>query len=162
MQGIARSLVLVFGLTFSLTGFAKSSFPQNPDTHLTPGSVCQHPTAYRYPEHVPYCNRNVSRDTKQQAIRQYNQRLGYNILPGERSSFKIDHLIPLCAGGSNELDNLWPQHKSIYDITDPLEPLICEKMSSGRLRQARAIEMIRRAKAHLDEVPQIQAEIEAL
>lgn len=154
------ALVLVFVSGFST--FARSTFPKNPDTTLTPGSVCKRANHYRYPERVAYCERNVDKSRKQESIRNYNQKLGYNILPGERSSFKIDHLIPLCAGGSNELDNLWPQHKSIYEITDPLEPLICEKMSQGRLKQAKAIEYIRRAKLHLEEVDQVMSEIQDL
>lgn len=129
---------------------------------MTPGSYCTRPNSYRYPERIPYCERNVSGGRKRQIIADYNQKLGYDIKNGDRSAFKIDHLIPLCAGGSNNDDNLWPQHHSVYEVTDQLENLICIKMSEGRLLQARAIELLMRAKHHLDEAPEIQALVEAL
>jgi hypothetical protein len=159
---MVRVSAAIVGLFFTITAYAKSTYPLNPNPSLTPGSYCQHPNSYRYPEHIPYCERNVPRERKQEAIRQYNQKLGYDIRPGDRSQFKIDHLIPLCAGGSNELENLWPQHKNVYQITDPLEQVACEKMAAGRLRQARAVEMLMRAKNHLDEAPRILSELEAL
>ncbi len=146
----------------SFPAFGRPSFPQHPDPEMTPGSYCRSPSSYRYPEHIPYCERHVSSGRKQRIIEDYNQKLGYNIRRGDRGQFKIDHLIPLCAGGSNNDDNLWPQHQSVYEITDPLEGLICEKMAKGRLLQARAVELLMRAKTHLDEVEQIQEIVEAL
>jgi hypothetical protein len=69
-----------------------------------------------------------------------------------RADFKIDHFIPLCAGGSNDSVNLWPQHKNVYEITDPIEPLLCAKMAQGRLSQTDAIKLIVRAKTDLSQV----------
>ncbi len=85
----------------------------------------------------------------------YDRQFGYTIENMQRSQFKIDHYIPLCAGGSNERENLWPQHVSVYTITDPLEPLICGKMSAGRLTQAKAVEFIKAAKNDLSKVADI-------
>ncbi|NBX69547.1 MAG: hypothetical protein EBR01_11355, partial [Proteobacteria bacterium] len=48
--------------------------------------------------------------------------------------------------GSNEDENLWPQHKTIYQQTDPIEPVLCELMSSGQMLQAKAISIIRQVK----------------
>ncbi|MNT67943.1 hypothetical protein D3C72_2061270 [compost metagenome] len=79
-----------------------------------------------------------------------------------RMDFKIDHYIPLCMGGANDVENLWPQHKSIYAITDPLEPLLCEKMADGRLLQKDAINYIKAAKANLDQVPAIIRQVQGL
>lgn len=156
-------LILTFGLCLqSWAGEGGQRFPLNPDPNLTPGSYCTHPNSYRYPERIPYCERNVSSGRKRQIIDEYNQKLGYSIVRSGRDQYKIDHFIPLCAGGSNNDDNLWPQHESVYSITDPLEGLICEKMAAGRLLQKRAIELLTRAKFHLDEAPQIQALIESL
>jgi hypothetical protein len=56
-------------------------------------------------------------------------------------------------GGSNDTVNLWPQHKSVYEITDPVEPLICKKMAAGTLKQADAVQLIIRAKTYLNQVP---------
>jgi hypothetical protein len=98
---------------------------------------------------------------KRELFVKYDQ-LGFRTREMNRMDFKIDHYIPLCMGGSNHESNLWPQHKSIYNITDPLEPVLCDKMKQGRLLQAKAVEYIKYAKNHLDEVPRILAEVNRL
>lgn len=139
-------------MTFS-SAFADSSyFPFGPNPQLTPGKLCDRPSSYRYPEHIAYCERDVSYDTKEILIQAYDTKLGYKIESLNRGDFKIDHYIPLCAGGSNDPSNLWPQHKSVYAITDPVEPLLCAKMAAGRLKQSDAINLIVRAKNNLSEV----------
>lgn len=137
-------------------------FPSSPDLDLTPGKICDTPTTHRYAEQVAYCERDVSYETKELLIKRYDRELGYRIESMNRAEFKIDHYIPLCAGGSNDPQNLWPQHKSIYEITDPIEPLVCQKMLEGKLRQAQAINIIKKAKAELNEVPEILQELKAL
>jgi hypothetical protein len=94
----------------------------------------------------------VDSQTKREIIRTYDQKRGYRVGFMNRSDFKIDHFIPLCAGGSNSEDNLWPQHRSVYDRTDPVEQEVCKALSRGQIRQAKAIELIRRMKTDLDEV----------
>ena len=164
----------VFSATFTTTAYAgrrpqppsvqapSGDFPLGPDPKLTTGALCDRPDAFRYPEHVAYCTRDVKTETKVAVIRQYDQQLGFKIQSYNRADFKIDHYFPLCAGGSNEAANLWPQHKSVYEITDPLEPEICGKMASGKLKQADAIKLIMQAKAHLDQVGQILAHVQSL
>jgi hypothetical protein len=134
-------------------------FPTAPDKKLTPGSLCERPSEYRYPEGIAYCERAVKSELKAEIIRRYDNQLGYRVGQMDRQAFKIDHYIPLCAGGSNRPDNLWPQHESVYVLTDELEALLCEKMSEGRLQQAEAIKLIRRAKA---DPPKAREIIEAL
>jgi hypothetical protein len=156
-------LVFVFAMVLPLiSNAAQGSFPTGPDQQMTPGELCAHPDSYRYPEHIPYCSRNVVGDLKKQIIRDYDSQLGYSIESMPRQDFKIDHLIPLCAGGANSEDNLWPQHKTIYAITDPMEPLICQKMSDGKLKQRDAVEMIKAGKLDLSKVPDIMARLQAL
>lgn len=138
-----------------------SSFPLSPHPSLTPGSLCTKPTAYRYRERIPYCERNVHVYVKAEVIRQYDTGLGYRIGELPREEFKIDHYIPLCMGGSNEMDNLWPQHQSVYTLTDPLEKLLCDKLVSGRMTQEDAVAMIRRAKNHLKDITVLRVQIEA-
>jgi hypothetical protein len=133
-----------------------------PDPRLTPGSLCQNGNTTRYPERIQYCQRNVDRDEKQLIFKMYDEKLGYSTRAMNRQQFKIDHFIPLCAGGSNNIDNLWPQHQSIFEVTDPLEPAVCGKMSAGRLKQAEAVELIRRAKLNLNEVGAILKQINSL
>ncbi len=163
-----KNIVLSLSLVFSLTSFsvsvhaeAQGQFPKGPEEVLTPGDLCDHPDAYRYPERIAYCERDVSRDLKSRVFEKYDQ-LGYRTRSMKRQAFKIDHYIPLCAGGSNDIENLWPQHQSIYVITDELEALVCEKMKEGRLKQKDAVDYIIRAKNHLDEAPAIIREVESL
>ena len=65
-------------------------------------------------------------------------------------------------GGSNDHENLWPQHQSIYVITDPLEQEACEAMAEGKLSQAKAVELIKTAKNNLSMVSKIRAYVAGL
>ena len=138
------------------SGFQNDSrFPTTPDTEMTPGSKCGKPDSYRYSERVPYCERNVETSRKASLFVAYDRELGFTTGHMQRTQFKIDHHIPLCMGGSNENDNLWPQHSTVYELTDPAEGYLCEQMSSGRLRQAQAIAIIREMKQAPDRARQI-------
>ena len=57
-----------------------------------------------------YKKTRVASDEKRDIIATYDKARGFHIGQMQRSQFKIDHYIPLCAGGSNDRDNLWPQH----------------------------------------------------
>lgn len=155
------ALALVSLVSFSSFAGSDGNFPKGPDANLTPGAVCTHPTEHRYPENIDYCERDVDSMTKKAIFVQYDQ-LGFRTRSMNRMDFKIDHFIPLCMGGANDVENLWPQHKSIYNVTDPLEPLLCEKMAQGRLLQKDAINYIKTAKTHLDQVPAIMREVNGL
>ena len=67
-----------------------------------------------------------------------------------RGEFKIDHLIPLCAGGANTESNLWPQHKSVYKHTDPLELEVFNLIGKAKIKQSEAIRVIKECKLNLD------------
>lgn len=157
--------ILFLGLLLTTGLFAgviyRADFPMGPDASVTPGSLCSSPNAYRYPEHIPYCNRNVSGDLKDDVFREYRE-LGYRLDPKQRKQYKIDHLIPLCAGGSNRQENLWPQHESIYALTDPLEPLACDKLKAGVIKQAELVQLIRQAKFDTRLVPKVMQYLRSL
>lgn len=158
LKGFAlfTSLILV-----SVLAQALEAYPKGPDENLTPGALCEHADQLRYPEKIKYCERDVSSQEKGQIFVSYDQ-LGYRTRSLKRQDFKIDHYIPLCAGGSNDERNLWPQHESVYTITDPLEALVCEKMSAGRLLQKDAVALIKEAKNNLGMVPAIIAKVQRL
>ncbi len=158
---LKSSALLVLVLLFSTISDAGQSFPTGPDAALTPGVLCSNPDEYRYPEKIKYCERDVSTSQKAAIFQKYDQ-IGYRTRSMKRQAFKIDHYIPLCAGGSNDSRNLWPQHESVYEVTDKLEALICEKMAAGRLKQKDAVVIIMEAKNNLDEVPAIEARVRAL
>lgn len=148
MKFITTMLLTLF--TLSAFAFKGQEFPMGPDKSLTPGEVCTSSGVYRYPERISYCARDVSSNRKKIIFEDY-RKLGFDLPANDRGSYKIDHYIPLCAGGSNSSTNLWPQHKSVYEITDPIEPLLCAKMSEGRLKQAEAIQLIKKVKNDLSQ-----------
>jgi hypothetical protein len=126
----------------------KGEFPRGPESSVTPGSFCDRPDAYRYSEKVPYCNRDVDTALKADVFREYRN-LGWNLNPKDRPLYKIDHLIPLCMGGSNREDNLWPQHKTVYEQTDMIEAVGCEKLKAGVIKQAEVVSLLLAAKLDL-------------
>lgn len=137
-------IAIIVSLLTSLS-HAALPFPTSPDPRLTVGSVCEQAIEYRYPERIKYCGRDVSTQEKEIVMQAY-EKLGYPIHQIGRQKFKIDHYIPLCMGGSNNMNNLWPQHESVYVYTDPLEALGCQKLSQGRIKQAALIQLIFQAK----------------
>jgi hypothetical protein len=160
-----RQGFLIFGLFLAISAQAEMEggmgVPRGPDERTTPGTLCSRPVGRRYPEQIPYCERSVSDKKKNEVFAEY-VRLGYDLDPSHRDEFKIDHLIPLCMGGGNEVQNLWPQHFTIYRITDPLEPALCNKMAEGRLRQKEAIDLMIRGKLNLSEVPSLMKYVRSL
>ncbi len=152
-----KVLTAIIGLVLFLSSSAYSAepFPKSPQPSLTPGALCKTPSARRYPEQIAYCTRSVEGDLKDEIVQRYDATFGYQIQKIGRSNFKIDHYIPLCMGGSNDETNLWPQHPSVYEITDPLEPILCQKMAEGRLKQADAVRLIKQAKNDLSQVARI-------
>lgn len=146
----------------TLSKSKKQRFPLGPHPELTPGKLCDTPSELRYPEKIKYCKRSVHTSVKKAIIAEYDDEYGYQVESMDRKEFKIDHYIPLCAGGSNDEENLWPQHKSVYEITDPLEPLVCGKMAEGKLKQADAVRLVIEAKNDLARAPEIIEYVESL
>jgi hypothetical protein len=74
----------------------------------------------------------------------------YGLPPGVHPYYEIDHLIPLCLGGSNDPSNLWPQpRRSIEpewnaEAKDRLERFMCNIVCNGQLDIAKAQEAIAR------------------
>lgn len=150
MKNLTLALALMI---ITAVAVAAPNHPRSPDAQLTPGTLCSTPTTYRYPERIAYCEREVSGKDKQLIFQMYRAK-GYS-LSGDRNDYKIDHFMPLCAGGSNEKTNLWPQHKTVFSITDPIEELGCKKLALARISQKDLITLIRLAKYDLSKVPQV-------
>lgn len=155
-----KYLALLFLLTLTFNSFA-NDFPLHPDPLLTPGALCTEPDQFRYPERIAYCERDVSSMEKDAIFASYRKKFGYKF-PGHRLDYKIDHFIPLCAGGSNEAKNLWPQHVSIYQVTDALEALGCEKLAKGLISQQDLINYIYLAKMNVASAPDIFSRLQSL
>ena len=123
----------------SLKGTPSSS--PAPDSQITPGILCTtSDTDYKghdYPEKIARCNRNVSEQDKHIVASYYG-----NIPRDSWSDYEFDHLIPLCAGGSNDLRNLWPEPIKSAKQKDVLEVNICTAMKAGTMTQAEAVQKV--------------------
>jgi hypothetical protein len=119
----------------------------SPDWSFTPGKLCTASDPgfqeYRYAEHIPYCQRNVTQQMKQEVAAHYG------VPQSDWSNYEFDHLIPLCIGGDSHVDNLWPQPHA-GGSSDPdgsygkdkLEDMLYKQMSAGTMLQADAIKQI--------------------
>jgi hypothetical protein len=155
---------LLLGLVFlmSVSSLAEDRFPTGPNPQMTPGKLCENSPVRRYPEGIVYCERNVDTSLKRDIIRQYDEDLGFHIREMNRMDFKIDHFIPLSIGGSNSRENLWPQHKSVYTLTDPIEHELHAKMEQSKITQAEAIRVIKEAKLNLGRAPELLEYVQGL
>lgn len=141
----------VRGLIFLLTLCANASaiaaigdVPITPDPELTVGDYCtvggNDYQGTRYKEKIPVCYRDVSGERKTRVYR------AYHIPDHCRRFYTVDHYIPLSMGGSNEFQNLWPEHKDIKATRQNLEQETFEQLSAGEITQEQAIAVVTYAK----------------
>lgn len=145
----ATTLVLAATIAafFSTTSFAATdplAFPFVPDSHMTTGSYCttQDPnfSEYRYAENIPYCKRSVSSRTKQDIYRSYG-------VPKKcQVDYTIDHFIPLSLGGTNHVDNLWPEPKQVKALRQNMEYELYEDVRDGKKTRQEAVDILIEAK----------------
>jgi hypothetical protein len=70
----------------------------------------------------------------------------YGLPPGTHPDYEIDHLIPLCLGGSDDPSNLWPEPRRSTEpkwnaeAKDRLERFVCDMVCGGQLDIAAAQE----------------------
>jgi hypothetical protein len=89
----------------------------------TPREVCGHSTEHRH----------FSNARRDEVLKLYGMQ------PGPHPDYEIDHLVPVCLGGSNDVANLWPQpRRSIEPIwnaerKDRLEVVLCNLVCDGLL-----------------------------
>lgn len=63
----------------------------------------------------------------------------YGLSPGTHPDYEIDHLIPLCLGGSDDPSNLWAQPRRSIEPTwnaeakDRLERFVCDMVCNRQL-----------------------------
>jgi len=112
-----------------------------PNWNLTPGHLCSASdpnfSKYDYPEHIARCARNVDDQEKLQVAESYG-----NIPKADWAKYEFDHLIPLCAGGSDDPQNIWPQPIDDAHLKDVLENDICMGMKAGTLTQSQAVQKV--------------------
>jgi hypothetical protein len=94
------------------------------------------------------CDRSKNHRGPMTADRRDEVLIRYGLRPGQHPDYEIDHLIPLCLGGSDDFANLWPQPRRSIEVTwnaeakDRLERLLCEMVCDGQLDLATAQEAI--------------------
>jgi hypothetical protein len=135
---VSRTMVIaLLGTLCAVVAVAET----DPNGGLTPGTLCSPDDPnfanYDYPEHIARCERNVTREMKQQIADSYG-----GIPESEWSNYEFDHLIPLCAGGSSSIANLWPQPIDEAHEKDKVEDEVCRGMRAGTMTQAQAIQKI--------------------
>lgn len=144
---MTKSWCLILGfLPFHLA----LAFPLIPDPSLTPGHLCDVSDAdystNRYSEGIPYCERSVSGAEKEKIYQ------AYHIPKHCHDRYTIDHFIPLSLGGSNALNNLWPEHKLIKGSRADLEVSVFQALYAGRITQVEAIRKVIEEKTNETEI----------
>ena len=134
----SRALLFGFGLLFSsLTALAVTQ----PDWSRTPGVLCtvHDPDfdGFRYPAKIAHCGRSVSAAEKRRVAQIYG------IPQSQWNNYEFDHLIPLNAGGSNDIGNIWPQPILEAKQKDVVEQKVFNGLSAGTMTQAQALQLIR-------------------
>jgi hypothetical protein len=102
-----------------------------PDPNKTGGSV-------EYHTPVQVCGHSSEHRHFSNALRD-EVLARYGLPPGPHSDYEIDHLVPVCLGGGNDVSNLWPQpRRSIEpkwnaEAKDRLETVLCNLVCDGLL-----------------------------
>jgi hypothetical protein len=110
---------------------------QNPA--ITPGDLLDVPMQKICIVGYARKTRNVSYATKLKVMERYG-------LKYDPDLYQIDHLIPLQLGGSNDIENLWPQkYQTPYGAwhKDRLENLLHNKVCRGELKLVDAQQIFR-------------------
>ena len=135
----ATKLVAIATLVGILATAPVGAFEVLPDKNLTGGSV-------RTGDRLAACghakeNRGPMFDARRDEILRR-----YGLPAGTHPNYEIDHLIPLCLGGSDDPSNLWPQPRRSIEETwnaeakDRLEHLMCDMVCAGQIDIATAQE----------------------
>jgi hypothetical protein len=136
--------MLIFNSIFALSLLVNAAVFKGPEplANNTPGRLCTTSDSdyshKDYPEKIARCDRNFSMSDKKKVAEQYGA------LPESQwDKYEFDHLIPLCAGGSNDIKNVWPQLLTAAKEKDILEIDICISMRSGEILQSTAVRKIK-------------------
>jgi hypothetical protein len=139
---IVTKLLAIILLASAVAGPA-FAFDIRPNPNLTSGSV-------RIDGHDVHltCGHSKAHRGSMSHTRRHEILMRYGLPPGMHPDYEIDHLIPLCLGGSDDSSNLWPEpRRSIEpkwnaEAKDRLERLLCDMVCSGQLDLATAQEAI--------------------
>lgn len=140
-----------------------------PNSKLTPGradTLDVNDLTSRYTERCPHAKTSCTYSQSHRDVsgplhkRVYDE---YNVPPAERNitSGEVDHFYPLCAGGSNDISNLWYEPADSgwnsrnfgYHTKDKLETYVCTQIKKGKLDPREAYDRMTKdwVKFYLDE-----------
>jgi hypothetical protein len=132
-------LLGLLGLLFAISssGMQRNMhLPLLPDPRLTPGDVLDVTREDICTPGYAHKVRNVPEEVKRQAY------IEYGIQSHQPGEFEVDHLISLELGGSNSLQNLWPQSYKTRPwnahVKDRLENELHAEVCSGKISLATA------------------------
>ena len=138
--GVGGAIVLVLAAGYSALFHSIPVGDVYPNPELTPGAADTLDVGdlnRRYDgKTYSQSHRKVSEFTKRQVYK--NAGVPYPQKPGR---YEVDHFWPLCAGGSNDIKNLWLEGSMVrfkgkdygFHQKDLLEALICRKIRDGSI-----------------------------
>ena len=133
----ATKLVAIATLVAILAIAPVGAFEIRPDKNLTGGSV-------RTGDRDAACGHAKEHRSLMYSARRDEILKRYGLPAGTHPDYEIDHLIPLCLGGSDDPSNLWPQPRRSIEETwnaeakDRLERLMCNMVCAGQIDTATA------------------------
>jgi hypothetical protein len=133
---MTTKLVAIATLVSVLAAAPGGACDVRPDENLTGGAA-----SIRTRERIAACGH--AKDNRGQMTRERHDEVlkRYGLPPGTHPDYEIDHLIPLCLGGSDDPSNLWPQPKRRIEATwnaeakDRLEGKICKMVCAGQINE---------------------------
>lgn len=137
-----RLIITASALLFaSLALSAGAQIPRDltlPDPAITPGATRELSTKDICDTIWSLDRRKVTDAMKRQVFEHYD--LSPNArwckLKTHKTRFEVDHLIPRCAGGADDVSNLWAQcYSGEYNaaMKDRLEVRVCKDLCKGKL-----------------------------
>jgi hypothetical protein len=136
MKPITLALAVLF-----LAPAAFSASHTTPNNNFTPGVLCTESDPdfdkLDYAEKIARCKRNVNEEKKMEIAHNYG-----DIPKSEWHNYEFDHLIPLCAGGSSDARNIWPQPITEAHEKDKIEDEVCAGLRKGTMTQDEAVQKV--------------------
>lgn len=139
-RNMTKVRVLPVLLILTLSVRALSTQINCPNASETPGALCSinDPDfdSVQATGNIAHCKRHLSVSAKKTIA------IKYGVPRAKWKEYEFDHLIPLCAGGASNTQNIWPQPLSQAKKKDTIERSVCRKVARGKMTQREAVREI--------------------